>query len=62
MEEDYNTSEDKKQFLVDNGFTGMKDYDFEGTSGPDGYGHQTGRSRMLDFEGKNCYIGGWSSD
>jgi len=66
LEQEYrklSSKEEKKKFLLEHGFSGVEEnFDYEGYSRPDGYGHTTGRSMMLDFKEKKCYIAGWSSD
>ena len=54
--------EDRKQFLIDNGFKGVEENYGVYEEQPDGYGHKTGRTTTIDFEKKVVYVIGFSSD
>jgi hypothetical protein len=58
---DYNASKDPKQFLIDNGFSGIENYGIY-TSKDDGYGHKCGQCTSINFENKTIYVSGYSSD
>ena len=52
---------DKEKFLIENGFTGLENLNIY-TNKDDGYGHKTGITTEIDFENKNIYTRGYSSD
>ena len=54
-------NDDKKNWLIRNGFTGIENYDIY-NSRPDGFGHTTGKCTMIDFDTKDITVIGFSSD
>jgi len=56
------TKEEKKQFLINQGFSGVEENFGVYEERPDGYGHTTGKATMIDFDEKKVYVAGFSSD
>lgn len=58
----YIKPEQLKSFVKDVKRTGYIDTQFNISSKPDGYGHQTGVSGKINFDTKSIYTTSWSSD